>query len=69
MSIKSAGLIKESKSYSKKKILTCHYYSRYYNVTFAITDKLKLSRYTPWRRLRREEVQLMLILYIGTRRG
>jgi hypothetical protein len=31
--------------------------------------KLKLSRYTPWRRLGEEEIQLLLILDLGTRWG
>jgi hypothetical protein len=31
--------------------------------------KVKLSRYTPWRHMRGEKVQLLLILNIGTRWG
>jgi hypothetical protein len=31
--------------------------------------KVKQSRYTPWRRLGGEEVQLLLILDLGTRWG
>jgi hypothetical protein len=37
--------------------------------SFVLEDssKVKQSRYTPWRRLREEEVQLLLILDLGTR--
>jgi hypothetical protein len=34
-----------------------------------VEDKVKQSRYTPWRRLGGEEVQLLLILDLGNRRG
>jgi hypothetical protein len=40
-------------------------------VAIIITTKVKkkLSRYTPWRHMGGEEVQLLLILNLGTRWG
>jgi hypothetical protein len=62
-----------------KKILnhsctSCFYYSAKYYTRNALTPwckkvKVKLSRYTPWRRLGWEEVQPLLILNLGTRLG
>jgi hypothetical protein len=40
-----------------------------YNPEDSHLPKIKLSRYTPWRRLRGEEVQFLLILDLGTRWG
>jgi hypothetical protein len=34
-----------------------------------VKKKVKLSRYTPWRHMGEEEVQLLLILNLGTRWG
>jgi hypothetical protein len=44
---------------------------RYYVTDLNIDgkSKVKQSRYTPWRRLGGEEVQLLLILDLGTRWG
>jgi hypothetical protein len=38
-------------------------------IDWLVLCKVKLSRYTPWRRLGAEEVQLLLILNLGTRWG
>jgi hypothetical protein len=38
-------------------------------ITFCPTSSNKQSRYTPWRRLGGEEVELLLILDLGTRWG
>jgi hypothetical protein len=40
-----------------------------YAVGYKVYLKVKQSRYTPWRRLGGEEVQLLLILDLGTRWG
>jgi hypothetical protein len=40
-----------------------------YKRSNAVDQKVKLSRYTPWRRVVGEEVQLLLCLNLGTRRG
>jgi hypothetical protein len=37
--------------------------------TYKVKKKVKLSRYTPWRHMGGEEVQLLLILNLGTRWG
>jgi hypothetical protein len=37
--------------------------------TYRTKVKVKLSRYTPWRHMGGEEVQLLLILNLGTRWG
>jgi hypothetical protein len=64
----STRLIPESRSYtlnSNRENLK----TRTSLVSNKVKKKVKLSRYTPCRRIGREEVQLLLILKLGTRWG
>jgi hypothetical protein len=59
------GRAKETKR-SKVPVL---YTELFYAFMIVCKSKIKLSHYAPWRRLGGEEVQLLLILNLGTRWG